>query len=104
MCRRKIKIEKTKIERLEIMMINSLFSIYDKKSKQFNKIIEQTNNMEAIRTFGDIVRDQKTMIAKHPEDFCLMRLGTMNTESGKIGLEEDPLLIAEAMDFKEKEE
>lgn len=35
----------------------------------------------AIRTFGDIAADPKSMIARHPEDYELIELGTLHEDA-----------------------
>lgn len=38
----------------------------------------------AVRTFGDICRDPNTMMARHPNDYDLVRLGIL-ADNGEIG-------------------
>lgn len=38
----------------------------------------------AVRTFGDILSNQRSDIGQHPNDFDLVTLGKINLESGEI--------------------
>jgi hypothetical protein len=63
-------------------MIVSLFSVKDKVSDTFGKILEQNNNAEAMRSFSDIVKNPESVISKHPQDYDLYLVGTFDTSSG----------------------
>lgn len=47
---------------------------------------------QAARYFADAINDDKSILNKHPGDYELLRLGTIN-ERGQIAVSADPQLI-----------
>ncbi len=63
--------------------MQNLYSIKDKKIG-FNSPFTAPNNYAAIRMFADTVKDENSMLAKHPEDYELYKLGSFNDDTGEI--------------------
>ena len=64
-----------------------LFSIYDKRAKVFLVPFPARSEIDAqrqIRASFDSPQMRDTPIAKHPDDFALMVLGTFDDESGVL--------------------
>lgn len=55
----------------------------------------------AIRGFGDACRktDANSDIARHPEDFTLMHLGSFEDEEGRFEFFDKPRQIARGLDY-----
>lgn len=53
-----------------------VFAVYDKKSQSYNTPFFCANDDLAKRSFIDLCRDSRTVVALHPEDFDLWHLGT----------------------------
>lgn len=64
-------------------MLNNLYSIKDTKMG-FTQIFILPNNAAAIRWFGDVVVNKESPYNKHPEDFQLFKVGTMNEDTGEL--------------------
>lgn len=64
-------------------MILSMYSIQDLKSGFLTPTVE-TNDAVAKRCFEHAVQNTNTIMFSHQEDFRLMRLGTFDTETGRI--------------------
>ena len=64
------------------MEIN-LYSVKDTKMG-FEQILVLPNNAAAIRWFGDISQNKEHPISKHPEDYQLFKVGTMNEDTGEL--------------------
>ena len=64
-------------------MLNNLYSIKDTKMG-FQQILILPNNAAAIRWFGDIVANKETPYNKHPEDYQLFKVGTLNEDTGEL--------------------
>lgn len=79
------------------MKIN-LYSIKDTKIG-FNQLFDAPNNACAIRLFADSIKDEKTPLSKHPEDYQLFYIGTRNDETGE--LESKPQFLENATTFSE---
>lgn len=56
-----------------------------------------------IRSFGDSVLKGDTPISAHPEDYCLLKVGFFDTETGVLTPLEVPEVLCHAVDFKKKE-
>lgn len=83
-------------------MKHGVFSIKDLALGAYAAPFIQANNNVAMRAFGDLANDQKTNIYQHPSDFCLVRLGTFDDDTGKFE-SEDPTTLAYAADFQNDE-
>lgn len=65
-------------------MIHQVFSIFDNAAKVYNKPFFLKNRYEAVRMFGDLVRDEQSMLSKHPQDFSLFHVGSFDDESAEL--------------------
>ncbi len=66
------------------MMTLGIYSIYDVKAETFMTPYSAPTAAHASRSFGDLVGDPETVIGKHPSDFTLFELGSMDLDSGVI--------------------
>ena len=76
-----------------------VFSVYDEKAKIFHQPFYFNQRGEAVRTFQDLVQDQKSVISKHPEDYKLYQLGTYDDNTGNIVSLPQPEFINHGSDF-----
>lgn len=60
------------------------YSIYDKKAFSFATPFFAVNDEVAMRSFEDLVRDRRSLVSQHPEDFALYIVGRFDTETGKL--------------------
>ena len=65
-------------------MIVEIFSIKDVKLDAFSSPFSSQGEVQAKRTFHELVEDDKTRIHRYPSDFALYKLGTMNDSSGEM--------------------
>lgn len=79
-----------------------LVAIRDKKAEFFHPPYAVPTEAMAIRGFGDAVLKGNSDLSAHPEDFCLFKVGEYNQLNGKV-IPVEPLSIASALDFKDKE-
>ncbi|AXL15387.1 nonstructural protein [Microviridae sp.] len=63
-------------------MITQVFSIYDSKTKIYNKPIFLLNEAEAKRALTDLLADKTSTLALHPEDYSLWHLGSFDDSTG----------------------
>ena len=66
-----------------------IFSVYDKKAQSFNTPFFCKNIELARRSFVDLCRDDRTVIACNPEDFDLWYLGLFSEETGNLVLQSE---------------
>lgn len=59
-----------------------VFSVFDKAVNAYNTPFYARTTAEAIRSFGGLVNDASTNVAKHPSDFVLFVLGAYDDNSG----------------------
>lgn len=71
-------------------MIYNLYSIWDKKSKEFGPLMELKNDQVALRRFADILRQDG--FKDNREDFQLTLLGSLDHETGKGSFSEKKVL------------
>ena len=79
----------------------NIYALNDSKLGEFGQPFFFTANGQAVRFLQDLVRDPKTMVAQHPEDFRLYQIGSYDPVSGSfVGLP-TPLFLADASSFVE---
>ena len=59
-----------------------IVSIFDNATKSYTPPVYSVAKGEAIRSFMDLLDDQNSQYAKHPEDFSLFYLGTFDESTG----------------------
>lgn len=60
------------------------YAIHDKKALSFATPFFAVNDEVAMRSFEDLVRDRRSVVSQHPEDFSLHFVGRFETETGKL--------------------
>lgn len=77
-------------------MEHYIFSVYDKKSMTYGPVTAVQNKIIALRDFEQAVLNGGNLLAQYPHDFCLVNLGTLDIESGKLTSFEMPIIELEA--------
>lgn len=75
-----------------------VFSVYDKVLGEYMTPFFAKNVGLALRSFQDLVRDNRSVVAQHPADFVLYQIGTFEGTSGALSPCE-PQHVANAVDF-----
>jgi hypothetical protein len=65
-------------------MVLKVFSVFDSKLQVFNTPFFSRTVADATRSFSDLVRDGRTTVGQHPEDFFLYDIGLYSDETGEI--------------------
>ena len=79
--------------RRSIMKMN-LYSVFDTKSGVFDRPWCSVSDGAAIRVFGDMCEDERSgVVAKHPDDFALYRVGSWNDGTAEISPEGKECMI-----------
>ena len=55
-------------------MILKVFSVFDSKLQVFNTPFFSRSAADASRSFSDLVRDSRTTVGQHPDDFSLLTI------------------------------
>ena len=76
----------------------NIFSVFDSKLNAYMTPFFAKNVGVALRSFSDLVSDSRSVVAQHPEDFFLFRIGSFSEDSGEI-VPETPLQVAKALDI-----
>lgn len=71
----------------------TIYSIYDTATAAYVKPIFLQSDGQAIRLFTDATVAADSEIAKHPEDYSLVRLGIWDDQTAKFSLEDKETLI-----------
>lgn len=80
-------------------MEHNWYGVKDQKASCFLYLHEATNHKTAIRSFGDGVRNPKSVISQHPEDYALYFLGTFDDVAGRWKNEITPQFLSDATEF-----
>lgn len=59
-------------------------SVHDVKAEAWMTPMFFQANGQAVRAFGDAVRDKSTEFGKHPEDYHLFLIGEFDNQTGEI--------------------
>ena len=76
-----------------------VYSIRDAKTESYSTPFFQVSKGSALRMFSDLVVNPEATISRHPEDFALFELGEWDDNLGKIVSFDQPLHIANAIEF-----
>lgn len=80
-----------------------VFSIFDSKAKAYNTPFFMPQRGQAMRSFGDLVCDEKSAISVHPEDYSLFQVGLYDDENGMFDKDFSvPEYLCKGVDFIKK--
>ena len=81
-------------------MVMFLYSVYDYKVESFSTFFVVSHDAQAERMFADVATDRETIIGRNPKDFALVRIGRIETDTGKVYAEEPaPKFLRTAYSF-----
>lgn len=78
-------------------MLRSVVSIFDRKGVEYRSLWLANSDAAAVRDFEvAIVQDNgRTLLSQYPGDFCLMKVGEFDTETGALSVQ-TPVVLHEA--------
>lgn len=79
-------------------MIYPMFAIYDRKVGFMTPTVDQ-NEATAMRNFEHAIMESASLLATHPGDYALYKIGAFDSESGELR-HIDPEFIMDAKDVK----
>lgn len=82
-------------------MIIRMYSVYDNRAEIFNAPFFIPSEGQAIRDFGDLVRDPQSRVSKHPDDYNLVYLGVFDDSTGTVLPADRIETVSRGSDFKE---
>lgn len=74
-----------------------IYAVYDEKAEMFGTPQFFKSDGMALRTLQDMVTQNESIIANHPEDFSLYRLGDYDDNQGLLFPVERPVLVVRAI-------
>ena len=74
-------------------MKHIIFSIFDSATGLYQPPFYDRAEGQAIRNFMQAAEDSNSMLAKHPQDFTLMKLGTFDDTTSKFDLAPTPIRV-----------
>lgn len=77
-----------------------IYNIYDSKSKSWFTPVFVLREGQMLRSWMDVANDESSTIGKHPEDYCLFKIGTFDDDTGDIKMLEVKESIGLALHFK----
>ncbi len=78
-----------------------VFSIYDSKAELFHQPMFFKSKPEAIRAFSDEANRQESSIFKHPGDYTLSLIGTVDIHKGLLTPLPTPQSLGLGVEFQE---
>lgn len=73
-------------------MIYKLYSIFDLKSQTFSQPVSYVNDEVAKRVIRDMLAQNNSLYARHPEDFVLYCIGEFDDSSAQIAVSADKVI------------
>lgn len=74
-----------------------LFAVHDRKAQTFLPIFQAQREATAVRSFNEALMNPELPLNQYPSDFDLVRLGSIDTDTGVIE-PENPALILNGLD------
>lgn len=74
-----------------------VFTIYDTKGETYNMPWFVKTHGEAERTFSNLANDERTNIAKNPEDYDLFQIGEFDDQTGTLTPHQTPTHVVKAL-------
>lgn len=59
-----------------------VYSLFDKKLREFGPLVLANNDAAIVRAMQDGIPNSNSMMAKHPDDFDCMCIGSFDMETG----------------------
>lgn len=78
----------------------NVYSVYDSKVKAYMQPFMAQTNGQALRMFEDTVRDEKTVLHMHPEDYTLFALAIYDDQTGTYENLQTPTSLGVAIEYK----
>lgn len=69
------------------------YTIYDKKSNSYNTPFFALTDEIALRSFDDLIRDKRSVVGQHPEDFSLFFICVFDELTGRCTEEPSGLVL-----------
>lgn len=76
-----------------------MFCIKDRAVNTWGDPFAQPSEQHAKRWFRDLVNDEKTPFAQHPDDYDLYSVGEYDDDGGILDPIEHPVLVARGKDL-----
>jgi hypothetical protein len=86
-----------------VIMLMSVFAIYDSGVSAWRMPIFARNKGEALRSWVDAVNNPQYDYSKYPQDFTLFELGTFDDVKCKFDLLQTPVSLGLAIEFVKRE-
>lgn len=80
-------------------MKQGLYFVYDRKIGGFSMPFMAQTDLAATRSFTDALRQEGSMLQRHPEDFTLCKLAYLFDESGVVESLSQPELVYDGQRF-----
>lgn len=75
------------------------FSVYDEKVQAFNAPFFAPTVGSAVRSFADIVNDERSRIHQHPGDYVLYQVGTFDDEDASFESKVPPVRLGAGQEY-----
>jgi len=76
-------------------MILSICSIYDKRTETFGTPFAVNHVIVAIDAFREGLENPQSFLSKHPSEYVLHKVGTMDDSTGLITPQSVPVVLAQ---------
>jgi len=70
-----------------------IYSMLDRKLKEFGALVCANNDEAVKRALRDAVKQGPSLMSEHPDDFDLVRVGEFDVETGVIRVTDVPTLV-----------
>lgn len=81
------------------MTTQKIYTVRDTKAEAFLQPFYVRSRGEAIRSFSDALKDSRSMLGQHPEDFYLFELGEWDECTAGFVLHPAPVSLGGALEY-----
>lgn len=76
-----------------------VYTVYDSKTEAYIQPFYMQAKGQAIRSFTELVQDEKHAFGKHPEDYTIFELGDYDDQTSKFDLYDTPVSLGVGHEF-----
>jgi len=80
-------------------MLYKLYSVYDLAGEFYSSPLCYKTRGEALREFVETSQDERSKLAKHPEDFTFHEIGTYDDQTGIVTMYEHLIPLGKIKDY-----
>lgn len=80
-------------------MQTKIYLVHDIKADTYGAPLFFNNNVEALRSLEQAVKDPNTNLSKYPSDYNFLEVGTWDSQTGKLEMLQDRIILTNCSSY-----